>query len=66
MAGWKTLPFEEKFVMIAGGSKGIGKETAKVIAGAGGSLCLIARDPAVLNQAAAEVEACFTLPGQFV
>lgn len=66
MAGWKTLPFEEKFVMIAGGSKGIGKETAKVIAGAGGSLCLIARDQAVLNQAAAEVEACFTLPGQFV
>ena len=66
MANSKTLPFKDRLVMIAGGSKGIGKETAKRIAGLGGSLCLIARDQAALDQAAAEVERRFTLPSQFV
>ena len=61
-----SLAFKNKLVVIVGGSKGIGKETAKRITRSGGSLCLISRDQATLSQTAEEVKALTVLPGQFV
>lgn len=44
-------PFKGKFVFITGGSKGIGLETAKLIAKMGGNLCLVARNEENLKNA---------------
>ena len=52
-----TGKFFEKTALICGGSKGIGKETAKEFFRQGGSVCLLARDQQGLDQAVKEVEA---------
>ena len=43
-------PFKEKFAIIPGGSKGMGKATAKLFVQLGGSVCLIARGTEALKQ----------------
>jgi 3-dehydrosphinganine reductase len=47
---------EGKIAIICGGSKGIGKETAKEFVRLGASVCIIARDPDVLSNAAEEIK----------
>ncbi len=49
-------PFAGKFVVITGGSKGIGKATAIEIAKLGGSVCIIARTPGPLGETASEIK----------
>jgi len=58
--------FKQKTAVICGGSKGIGRETAKKIARAGGSLCLIARGEEELKAAVEEVKGLFVSDDQFV
>jgi 3-dehydrosphinganine reductase len=43
-------PFKGKFAIIPGGSKGMGKATAKIFVELGGSVCIIARGMEALNQ----------------
>jgi 3-dehydrosphinganine reductase len=62
----KRQPFNQKIVVICGGSKGIGKETAKEIARLGGSLCLVARGEEALRETVEEVKALFVSPDQFI
>ena len=61
-----NLPFTGKTAIICGGSKGIGKETAKLFVQMGGSCLVIARNEEILNQARVEIEAKITGDGQFV
>ncbi len=49
------LQLAGKTVLITGGSKGIGKAAAEVLAEEGCNLVLVARDAALLDQAAAEI-----------
>lgn len=58
--------FIGKTVIICGGSKGIGKETAKEISRLGGDLCIVARNVEALQVAAEEVRAARMSEGQFV
>jgi 3-dehydrosphinganine reductase len=62
----KQQPYRGKTLLIFGGSKGIGKETAKEIARLGGSVGIVARDPAALNNAAQEIVAARASDSQFV
>ena len=62
----KQQPFKHRIAVICGGSKGIGKETAKEIARLGGSVCLIARGEQELKSTAEEIQALCTSPDQFV
>jgi 3-dehydrosphinganine reductase len=62
----KQQPFSGKIVLVCGGSKGIGKATAKEIVSLGGSVGIVARDPVVLSQAAQEIEAQKVTESQFV
>ena len=62
----KTPTFENKYFLISGGSKGIGKATAKAVARLGGSVCILARDEKVLNAAAEEIRSAFISKNQFV
>ena len=55
--GKNSRKFIGKTALICGGSKGIGKETAKEFFRQGGSVCLLARNQEVLDQAEKEVEA---------
>ena len=48
--------FLGKIAIICGGSKGIGKETAKYIVQMGGNVCLIARNQDNLTQAILDLE----------
>lgn len=64
MAKNPSLPFADRLVLIVGGSKGIGKETAKQVARLGGSVCLVARHADALDQAAAEVRSAAAGAGQ--
>lgn len=43
-------PFKDKFALIPGGSKGMGKETAKLFVQLGGSICIIARGMEALKE----------------
>ena len=58
--------FENKIIIITGGSMGIGLATAEAIARQGGSLCLIARRPDPLARAQQRVQAATISPEQFV
>jgi NAD(P)-dependent dehydrogenase (short-subunit alcohol dehydrogenase family) len=51
------LQLAGKTVLITGGSKGIGRATAEVLAEEGCNLILVARDAAMLNDAAAAIRA---------
>ena len=51
------LQLAGKTVLITGGSKGIGKATAEVLAEEGCNLILVARDAELLNATAAEIRA---------
>lgn len=58
--------FVGKTVIICGGSKGIGKETAKEIARLGGSVCIVARNEDALTAAAEEIQPVRRSENQFV
>jgi 3-dehydrosphinganine reductase len=49
-------PFKDKLVFITGGSSGIGKEAASMLAASGASVAIFGRDPARLESARAEIE----------
>ena len=51
------LQLAGKTVLITGGSKGIGRATAEVLAGEGCDVILVARDAAALETAAAAIRA---------
>ena len=51
------LNLTNKRALITGGSKGIGRATAEILAAEGCDVTLVARDPAVLAEAAAAVRA---------
>jgi NAD(P)-dependent dehydrogenase (short-subunit alcohol dehydrogenase family) len=51
------LQLSGKRVLITGGSKGIGRASAEVLADEGCDITLVARDPAVLDEAAAAIRA---------
>jgi 3-dehydrosphinganine reductase len=62
----KSQPLRKKVAVVCGGSKGIGKETAKEILRLGGSVCVIARAEEALELAAGEMEALIRSEHQFV
>jgi 3-dehydrosphinganine reductase len=62
----KQQPFRGKTLLVCGGSKGIGKETAKEIVRLGGDVGIVAKDPKVLSEAAREIEVERADESQFV
>ena len=52
----KKQPFKDKSAIICGGSKGIGKATAKLFVQLGGKVCIVARTLEDLNAAAEEIK----------
>ena len=62
----KRQPLKNKTAVVCGGSKGIGKETAKEIVLLGGSVCIIARDMEALEVAAREMQDLVREDSQFV
>lgn len=62
----EKLYFKDKIAIICGGSKGIGKETSKLVVKMGGSVLIIARDAEVLKTAAEEMNQLKILDSQFV
>jgi 3-dehydrosphinganine reductase len=59
-------PFKGKAAVVCGSSKGIGKETARLIVQLGGSVCLIARGEQTLKETATELDGLRISDGQFV
>lgn len=53
----KTMSFDGQHVIITGGSSGIGKATAKLLAAYGANITIIARTPSKLESAKLEIEA---------
>jgi 3-dehydrosphinganine reductase len=62
----REQPLENKIAIVCGGSKGIGKETAKEVAVLGGSVCLVARHREPLEATAREIEELLRGESQFV
>ncbi|MHA1919319.1 MAG: SDR family oxidoreductase [Promethearchaeota archaeon] len=60
------LYFKNKIAIICGGSKGMGKETSKLIVKMGGSVLIIARNLEVLKSVADELNKLKTSASQFV
>jgi len=58
--------FSGKLAIVTGGSKGIGKATAKRIGELGGSVCIVARGREALTEAAEEIKSVQSSQGQFV
>jgi len=59
-------PFKGKFAIIPGGSKGMGKATAKLFVQLGGSVCVIARDIVTLKETQDECNKLKSEDSQFV
>ena len=59
-------PFKGKIAVIPGGSKGMGKATAKLFVQLGGSACIIARGVDALKETAGECEKLKTDDSQFI
>jgi 3-dehydrosphinganine reductase len=59
-------PFIGKFALIPGGSKGMGKETAKLFIQLGGSVCIIARSMEALKETQDECNNLKTEASQFI
>jgi short-subunit dehydrogenase len=62
----RRQPLKNKTAVVCGGSKGIGKETAREIVLLGGSVCIIARNAEPLEDAAREMKALVRQEAQFV
>jgi len=62
----KKQPFKDKSAIICGGSKGIGKATAKLFAQLGGNVCIVARTLDALNAAAEEIKSLRVNENQLV
>lgn len=59
-------PFKGKFAIIPGGSKGMGKATAKLFVQLGGSICIIARGTDALNETKDESNKLKSDQSQFI
>ncbi|MBN1532675.1 MAG: SDR family oxidoreductase [Spirochaetes bacterium] len=59
-------PLAGSIAVITGGSKGIGKATAREYVRLGGSVCIVARDKKALQEASEEISSLITRNGQFV
>ena len=62
----KKQPFKGKGAIISGGSKGIGKATAKLFVQLGGNVCIVARNIDTLNATAEELKSLKVTENQFV
>lgn len=62
----KKQPLRNKTAIVCGGSKGIGKETAREIVRLGGSVCIIARHQEALEAAVREIGTLAQADSQFV
>ncbi len=62
----KKRPFKGKSAIVCGGSKGIGKATAKLFVQLGGNVCIVARTLETLKIAAEEIKALKSEGSQFV
>ena len=62
----KKQPFKGKMAIICGGSKGIGKATARLFVQLGGNICIVARTLDKLNAAAEELKSLKVNENQFV
>jgi len=62
----KKQPFKGKWAIISGGSKGIGKATAKIFVQLGGNVCIVARNLETLNNAAEEIKSLKAKENQLV
>jgi len=62
----RRQPLKNKTAVVCGGSKGIGKETAKEIVLLGGSVCVVARHMEPLEVAAREMQDLVREDSQFV
>ncbi len=62
----KKQPFKGKWAIISGGSKGIGKATAKIFVQLGGNVCIVARNLETLNIAAEEIKSLKVEESQLV
>jgi 3-dehydrosphinganine reductase len=62
----KKQPFRGKSAIVCGGSKGIGKATAKLFVQLGGSVCIVARTLEFLQKAVEEIKNFKSDDSQFV
>jgi len=62
----ETQPFKGKLAIISGGSKGMGKVTAKLFVEKGGSVCIIARGMEALKEAEEEYNSLKSDESQFI
>src|SRR5260221_11304511 len=60
------MNFENQHAIITGGSSGIGKATAKLLAKEGANITIIARTQSTLDAAKSEIEAARANPSQKV